>query len=516
MCLYVVRTSACMPCAVTIGGLNYESASLSQCCDLANLLLKSYLRTSVLATISSFSCNRRHRCPHKQQTELFVKTDGPCKVSEYAQKFQWCESRPRESLRPPQRALTHDSPMDATTMHRMDYIPHQITPFTPKAKAAYRKPSGTIEKDSEYKLKYTGLSVPPPKPMRPVHNKAAGDEPFSGLSTQKKDFVDWGTPQRERPTDQRVYAPPTEKFQGISTVKADYVDRGPMTPTQSMKPSQTVKMSDEPFQSSTNYQKDFISYPITPKAVCEKEAYQPSKSAFSGVSTFVADFLPHTGVKPTPTLKPAQAPLHSDFPFEAQSVQATDFQHWDLPPKHRRPPSVYNPPKEKFTGQSSIKRDYKDYGVVMPSKIMKPVPRPVSRDHPFSGSTNHRADYQSWPLDSRAKPITNGKEYHPPAQKFSGESTFQTSYKGMYGPPSTSAKPVEKAVQDGGKMAGSTIYRDSFTSKRQEVCAAALLKDDLDPTNRLVYSHQDKTGHKFFSPIKEAAQAAVSLATGQA
>ena len=406
--------------------------------------------------------------------------------------------------------------MEAKTIQKMDYVSHQVAPPTPKAKAVYHKPAGSIEKDSEYRLKYTGLSVPPPKPMRPVHNRVAGDEPFSGQSTQKKDFIAWGTPQRERPPEQRVYVPPTKKFDGISTVKADYTDRGPMPPTLSMKPSQVVRMSDEPFQSSTNYRNDFVCHPIAPKAVREKEVYQPSKVPFSGVTTFVADFHPHTDFKLTPTLKPAAVPLHSDFPFEGQSIQATDFQHWDLPPKHKCDPPTYSPPKEKFTAQSSIKTDYKAYGVVTPSKSMKPLPRPVSQTHPFSGSTNHRSDFQSWPLDSRAKPVRHGREYQPPSQKFSGESTFQTSYKGMYGPPSTSAKPAEKAVQEGGKMNGSTIYRDAFTPKQQEVCAASLLKDDLDPTNRLVYSHQDKTGHKFFSPIKQAAQAAVSLATGQA
>ena len=467
-------------------------------------------------TLPLLALHRRHRCPHKPQNELFGRTHAPCKLSEYSQSYKWCQSQPRESLRPPQRALTRDCPMKVRTIQKMDYVSHPVVPHAPKAKAEYHKPTGSIEKDSEYKLKYTGQSVPPPTSMRPAHNRVAGDEPFSGLSTQKKDFVAWGTPQRDRPPEKRVYVPPMQKFEGISTVKADYTDQGPTTLTLSMKPSQVVRMSDEPFQSSTNYRKDFICHPLAPKAVRERDVYQPSKVAFSGTTTFVADFQPHTDFKPTPSLKPAAAPLHSDFPFEGRSVQATDFQLWDLPPKHRSPPPVYSPPKEKFTAQSSIKMDYRDYGKVTPSKSMKPVPRPVTQDQPFSGTTNHRSDFQSWPLDSREKPIRHGREYRPPSQQFSGESTFQTSYKGMYGRPSTSAKPEEKAAQEGGKMNGITIYRDAFTPKQQDVCAASLLKDDLDPTNRLVYSHQDKTGHKFFSTIKEAAQAAVPLATGQA
>lgn len=460
--------------------------------------------------------HRRHRCPHKPRNELFARTDVPCKLSEYTQSYKWCDSRPRESLRPPQKALARDYPMEAKTIQKMDYVTHPMEPHTPRAKAEYHKPTGSIEKDSEYKLKYTGQSVPPPKPMRPIHSKVSGDEPFSGQSTQKKDFVAWGTPQRERPPEKRVYVPPTQKFEGISTVKADYTDRGPTAPTLSMKPSQVAKMSEEPFQSCTNYRNDFICHPLAPKTVREKEVYQPSKVAFSGVSTFVADFHPHTEFKPTPSLKPASVPLHSDFPFEGRSIQATDFQVWNLPPKHRSPPAVYSPPKEKFIAQSSIQTDYRAYGVVTPSKSMKPSHRPVTQDQPFSGTTNHRSDFQTWPINSRAKPVRHGREYQPPSQKFSGESTFQMSYKGMYGRPAATAKPAEKAVQESGKMDGSTIYRDAFTPKPQEVCAASLLKDDLDPTNRLVYSHQDKTGHKFFSPIKEAAQAAVSLATGQA
>ena len=464
--------------------------------------------------------SRRHRCPHKPNNDPLgsSKNSVPCKVTEYSLKYKWTDGRPRESLRPPQRALTQDAPMECHTIQKVDFVPHSVRPISPKAKPTYVRPEGRVEKDSEYKLKYTGEQVPPPQPIKPTHNKLMTDTQFQGNTTQKTDFVDWGTPQLERHGEQKVYEPPVEKFKAISTVQADYVNKGHFSPTQSMKPPQIPKTSSEPFDSSTNYKHDFKAHEILPRVVQEKEVYQPRKEVFGGTSTFKSDYRQHSQYKPSPSMKPTQVAMKTDKTFDSKSIQNTDFRAWELPSKQKRTPPVYVPPTEKFPSRSTFRDDYKDYGPVTPSRSLKPPQNPVNSGEPFQGSTVQKLDYQMWTLDSPTKPIIHGKDYQPPVQKFSGQSTFQTSYKGKYGPPADSAKPPPIAAQGSGKIDCETIYRNMFSPKSFTTCPTTFFKGDLDTTSRFLYSHQDKTGHKFFAPMevitKDAAKYAMN--TGQA
>jgi hypothetical protein len=408
--------------------------------------------------------------------------------------------------------------MECSTIQKKDYISHPIKPVSPKPKPTYTRPDGKVEKDSEYKLKYTGEHVPPPQPIRPTHNKLMTDTQFQGNTTQKTDFVDWGTPQLERHGEQKVYEPPVEKFNALSTVQADYVDNGPFAPPQSMKPPQIPKTSSEPFESSTNYKYDFKAHQLPPKYVHEKEVYQPKKGGFSDVSTFKSDYRQHSQYKQSPSMKPTQAAIKADKTFDAKTVQSTDFRAWELPSRHKRTPPVYVPPTEKFPSRSTFRDDFKDYGPVTPSKSLRPPQNPVASGEPFQSATIQKLDYQTWPLDSLTKPIIHGKDYQPPVQRFSGQSTFQTSYQGKFGLPAESAKPPQIAAQGSGRIDDSTIYRCSFSPKGFSPCPTVYFKGDLDTTSRYLYSHQDKTGHKFFAPMeaitRDAAKYAVN--TGQA
>ena len=461
--------------------------------------------------------NRRHHCPHKQSSELFEKIHGPCNLSEYGQKYKWTDGKPRETLRPAPKALTSDAPMECSTINRLDFKPHEVKVPPPKQKSSYAKPDGKIEKDSEYRLKYTGDIVPPPKAIRPPNTKAVDESPFNARSTQQTDFPNWGNPKPNRYNEQRVYSPPKEKFQGKSTVQADYISRGRMSPTQSMKPAPVVLSSSEPFQSYSNYKADFHVHPIPPKHIQEREVYQPSKDGFKGTSTFTADFKAHYGTMPPQSLKPAPTSLKSNEPFNAKTVQSSDFQPWETQARQKRPPTKYNPPIEKFQAKSCFADDFKHYGPVSPSKSLKPPQKPVASDKPFEGTTIKSVDFKSWPLDARAKPIRHEKDYQPPTQTFNGTSTMQLSFKGAYGPPANSAKPEQQASQGSGKLDGKSVYRDSFTPKHNDPCPTTFFKpDNMDSTSRYLYSHQDKTGHKFFAPLSEITKAALQTATGQA
>ena len=443
---------------------------------------------------------RRHRCPHCPRSNLMYRSTQPCVLSEYTTQFKRYQARPRPSLRPEQKAIPRDVPMECKTSNKQDFVAHPVTPLRIKPPAVYKPTNGEMDCSSEYKLQFLGKWAVPVAQIRPKEAKKTDTQPFTHKSTQSVDFVAFPVSPREIHGTKNSYVPPKEPFDGASTIQSDFVDFGRVELTQSLKPPQQAKISTDPFEGSTSYRTSFTPMHMPERFQQPRAVYVPSGKEFFSETTVKADFHTHPGAKPSKTMKPPQNAVRSDTPFDGITTSKQSYKSWELPARHSRPPTTYTPPTERFATQSTFRTDFPDYGRVLPPKSLRP-PQKVQQVASFEGLTTQRLDYKAWKDVEQQTPIRREKKYEPPTKKFDATSTFKDHYRGSFVPQAQSAKPAEKPYSRSGKAEYNTSYGDSYAKTCYKPCPSAALLVDSHKLPQFVYSHQDAaSGHKFFMP----------------
>lgn len=446
---------------------------------------------------------RRHRCPHQPSTDILNKTMPPCNITEYSVQFKKFSTKPRASLKPPQKPIRSDVEMDCKTTNRLDFVSHEITPSPPKPLAVYKVPEGRMEMLSEYKNEYLGKWAVPASQIRPTPGKKGSKGPFNHKSTHAVDFVPFPVTPCELHKMKNTYEPPKEVFEGKSTVKSDFADFGQVERTQSLKPPQTAKISTEPFDGTSYYRMCFTPQPMSERFQRQKEVYQPSQKRFYGSTTFSCDFPAHSGAKPSESMKPMRDAVKTDAPFDGNTISRLSYRSWELPVRHSRPPTVYSPPTEKFSTESTFKEDFQYYSQVEPAKSLKPPLRVRDQVTPFTGLTTQNCDFKVWKDVERPSLTKREKPYEAPTERFDAVSTFQAHYKGECGSRATTAKPDVKIHSSKGKMDSTTSYKDSYSMSGFQPCPALSVVGSNNNSEKYTFAHQDDaTGHKFFLPIK--------------
>ena len=443
----------------------------------------------------------------------------PCTFSEYTQQFKkYSGATLRKSIKPAQQPLNRDSKMACETINCQDFTPHPVTPRAMQPLAVYKKPDGIVSSHTEYRMTFEGK--PPREPtvsFRPANSRKEDGETFDHKSTQASDFVTFAIPERETFAVKRTYEPPKEPLETKSTVKRDFVDFGPVRPPQSLKPSQTPKLSTDPFDGKSCYRQCFTPQPIPARHQHTKEVYKPSVDRFSGLSTYTKDFPGHTGRFPALSMKPPQKKVASDNPFEGATESRLSYRSWELPPRHFRPPTVYSPPTEPFTKHSTFRTDYPDYGHTDVRKPIRPPPRPrPDNEAAFRPVTTQRADFQSWDPSQveRSTPIRQGGNYEPSPEKFSAVSTCRDHYRGTPGARALSTKPVLKPMVTAEEMGSNTTYRDNFLSSGFSPCPAKWLSKEIGMSGTFSFSHENPSnGHLYFTTLPPAIASPPPMAT---
>lgn len=465
-----------------------------------------HLRVSQIVCILNilhFLC-RRHHCPQpsKPKNDIMSRTEPLSKLgsTEYKTVFlTHSNAKPPDSFKPALKALSRDLPMTADTTNKLDYIKHPVSMPMQRPPAVYRKPDGSMQNESEYKKEYRSKTPEPAKPIvpPPSHMRSAS-QPFQAQSTQARDYVAFPLPPREFYGERRVYVAPTEPFAKTTTIKSDFDAKVLSEPTKSMKPLQDAKISRDPFEGKTCHRSDFRIFAIPERFHKAKVSYQPPQEPFSGTTTFSSDFPGHRGIKPVSSMRPALTAKSADVRFESLTTSRQSYRKWELPPRFSRPPTVYEPPKEKFDGLSSFMKDFVHHGLPEPVMSYKPKPQPIQCDRPMENDTVHHLDYKAWDVTNKQLPIKQGRPYEPPTERFEGCSTTSKSYRGVYAPPAASTKPPLKPYTREQVFDGLTTYRDCYSaSKINHHCIGG------DPTQPNIpgyqYSHEDaRTGHKFY------------------
>ena len=455
----------------------------------------------------SLSPRSRHRCPHRPQRDIMNQSDQDCVLSEYTQKFSpYTDSRPRESLKPPPKALAHDAKMECSTTNRLDFVSHTVSAHAPKPPVDYKQPEGNVDSTTEYKVQFLGKWADPRRIIRPSMAKRDDSTAFDHKSTQARDFVKVPIPQREIHGPKYIYEPTKDPFDASSTVKADFVDFGRVELTSSLKPRQEAKITAEPFDSKSCYRTTFTVPAMPVRFQRAKEVFTPSPNKLDSMTTFKANYPGHTGIKPAGCLKPPQKSLETDVRFDGNTVSRLSYRSWDLPTKFTRPPTVFVPPTEKLLTRSTFREDFPDYGPIAPPKSLRPPANRPDNVPPLESLTTKSIDYKVWKDAERPSAIRREKKYEPPSEQFDAVSTFQSHFKGEFGSRALTARPPETKVNTrDNKMESDTMYKDSYSRGSYKACPASRLNAPVSPANSgYRFSFSDgETGHKYFSPLEK-------------
>ncbi len=442
---------------------------------------------------------RRHRCPHKPQADIMIKSDQPCTLTEYASKFQkYLNQQRRSSMPPPKKPLTtQDVKMICETTNKKDFVTHPITPPSKRPPVVYQPPEGTVDSDTEYKNNFQGRWAVPAQLVPPPRSPKDNTKPFNSTTTHAVDYSAPPVTPRQIYKSPSVYKPPKDGFEGSSTAQHDFVSYGKMPRTPNFKPPQKVTVSTEPIDGISSYHSAFIAPSMPERFQRPKVIFVPSTKKFSTSTTFKSDFPPHPVYKRSESMRPSQKSIdNADIPLEKDTTNRLSYKTWELPTKFSRPPTVYSPPTEKVSSQTTFKSDYPDYGGVPRINNFKPANEALEQP-PFEGVTTQNFDYRIWKDVKKTEPIRQERKYEPPEDRFDGVSTFQAHYKGTYMPRTPSMKPIQKSYTQSSKMDSMTSYRQSFSSSGYKPCPSALLD------SKFSYSHEGG-GHKFFLPLESS------------
>ena len=226
-----------------------------------------------------------------------------------------------------------------------------------------------------------------PDPVKPILPQSSQiritADKFDIKSTQATDFKPLVVKPRVVYGENRAYKPPTEKFRGTSTFQADFKGELPTEPTISMRPTQETQLSRDSFNGASSYHSDFKRFQLPEKFKREKQEYQPPVEKFFGISSFTSDFPAHYGMTPAQSLKPPKTANTSHEPLDAATTNRISYQKWDIPQRFSRPPTLYEPPKVKFTGNTVFSDDFVSHAIPEPVQSFKPKNEPIENNSTY-------------------------------------------------------------------------------------------------------------------------------------
>lgn len=431
-----------------------------------------------------------------------IGSQEPCHLSEYNVEFKkYHDHKPRPLIRPPLKSAIRDAKMESKTTSRRDFITHSVTPPVKKGPVVYQPPEGKMSTSTEYKNSFLGKWQTPLLPIVPARKQSDCDRPFDHTTTHKNAYLAPPIVPRKAYGPQNAYEPPKDRFDGSSTAHSDYVDYGAIPVTPMLKPPEVNIASSQPLDGKTSYRSDFVTPSMPQKFQMPKEVYVPSGEKFADSTTSRSAYPKHPVVKIHESKKPAHGLSNTDrTPFETNTTNRQAYKVWELPKKVSRPPTVYTPPTEKISDQTTSKVDYRDFGHVTVAACCKPPSRKSEKGAPFETKTTQNTDYKPWTDVKRTQPIRPDQQYKPPEEKLDTTTTFKTYYKGTHVPRAASTKPVPETYAKSSDIDFTTSYAQSFSGPGYKLCPSIKLLQSNDPS-KFTFSHQDSNGHKFYVPI---------------
>lgn len=146
--------------------------------------------------------------------------------------------------------------------------------------------------------------------------------------------------------------------------------------------------------------------------------------------------------------------------FETILPFAVDFQKWALEPHKKAGPDFqWNPPTEKFGGQSSMKTDFIAYNERPPAPC-KPTAGAFHSEAPFAGSTDYKDSYIKHPLESRFQ--KEKAVWQPTGVPIDSLTTFKRDFTPKEGGKMDSCKPTNTGFASNAPFVDDTTNKNDF------------------------------------------------------
>nr|KAG5687543.1 hypothetical protein BaRGS_013645 [Batillaria attramentaria] len=145
--------------------------------------------------------------------------------------------------------------------------------------------------------------------------------------------------------------------------------------------------------------------------------------------------------------------------FEGEPTYTSDYRKWELgKPKRYGPDCSWQPPKDKFEGQSTFQRDYTRYNE-RPRQPLRP-PNAAVQSGPFDDRTGYREDYIRHPLAPRF--AKERERYKTPGVPMDDMTTFKRDYRGEQGDRMKSFKPDGRAELSDAPLEDTTTQKNDY------------------------------------------------------
>jgi hypothetical protein len=404
-------------------------------------------------------------------------------------------------LRPPKKDISRDAKMESNTTNRRDYVAHPVTPPMKRPPAQFQPPEVEMDTKTMYNNDYSGKWQAPRKPIFNSGQWQEHKEPFDHNTTHATDYAAPPVTPRDVHTAQYDYEPPKTPFDDNTTARSDFVHHGKVPVAASLAPLVSVSERTQPVQGATSYNTTFTTPKMPEKFEKRRAIYAPPKEKVSDLTTFKCSFPQHPAAKPREGKKPVSERCNTDLPLESRTINRMHYKAWDLPKRTSRPPTAFVPPTEKVSDDTTHKSDFADYGRVPLTPSSKPLHKANNRIDPFDSLTTNNVDYKAWDGVTRPEQVRRDKEYEPPQERFDPATTFSSDFRGTFTsrPPLTKPSPNPPST---GKIDFTTSYKNYFSGPGYRPCRSIPLLVDDTKASQYVFSHEDTSGHKFYTPTK--------------
>ena len=319
-------------------------------------------------------------------------------------------------------------------------------------------PGEKFEGSSTSKKDFTEHTLSPRETYRRQEQWSAPDGPFMDSTGYRDTFKEHELPPR-RPRQRELWTQPAVKFNAQTTKQSDFT--GPYQPKrESCRPDRAAFASNAPFESSTTNKADYQEKPLGQRYVHGYQPYVKPEGQMDLSTTNQSQFREfpisrHVIEKPS-----SSHILRGSGPMAKESGYNADFLEHRSPRREAmKPKNNYEPPTEKFQGQSTAKGDYVEKQL-SPRQSFRPVWEPASSDAPFDSATENRASFVEKPVQPRRR--RERDVYVAPSVPFKASTTTKESYQGEYVPKRGSFKPDQTPLSSDSKFEGKTTFMDDF------------------------------------------------------
>lgn len=256
-------------------------------------------------------------------------------LSTFTRDFGPKRAEMRNNMKPSNTAHISKDPLEDKTSHRSDYIAHQAIPRYVPPKEAYRRNSKPFDSMTTSRRDYKGQMVARSDSFKPPMDPLNSDAPFDDNTTFKTDYRPWEG-QRPQPHVPESYSKPAGEMDLATTSRIAYPAHQ-IRPPSYKRPKTTGRITEAPFDGTTNYGQDFRQWNSIPdrRGDPTQKPYQRPDVPFEGQSNYQSHYIPKH-MTPVKSMAPNHSANFSNEPFDDRTMYKSEY----IPKEHTHCPAI--------------------------------------------------------------------------------------------------------------------------------------------------------------------------------